>query len=264
MKKQHVFITVVLFLSFASVAFADFHAGIGLKLDSFLPMDQEMYGERLVNREWAPIIVDKDWSVGRDRQQFYGLNRYSYILGPALVQKFSWDFGLGFEISERFSWLLFAPNSEVDINFSRFMLPIQITPRYQFSFANGRFRPYVGAGVGFYYTITNIGGKDMFNQRINPEFDESDDESDEPEFLTPSREFKMSDWYIGYHATVGMDFYLSDRLALNLGINYETVQIKSLDVILVQDGVDEFHWESEEIEGDGGGVVISLGASYGF
>lgn len=256
------------------LAFAGSHMAVGGALDLFFPLDADMYGKGLTDNSWGRDILGKEYSVGEDRVQFVGPNRYSVILSPVLIQSYFWDRGPGIELSEQFQYLFFSPNKDVDIGYERFMVPIRLTFKWTFR-PDKKVRPFIGAGGGIIYTLTHISGKGLYDQERNPDYTTDDtedadsgldgqDDSGARPFFTENREFGRSGWYPGVHATAGVDIKLKYDLALVLGLRYEYVPIETIEVEFVSDGIDEWHWKERKLEGDAGGIAASVGVTYVF
>lgn len=258
-----------------SLAFAGSHVGIGAALDGFFPLYTEMYGSRMVDNSWGRDMFGKDWSSGEDRVHFVGPNRYSMIFSPALAQTYFWDWGLGIELTEQIQYLHFAPNKDVDITFDRFMIPMRLTVAWTF-FTTKKVRPFAGVGASLNYVVTRVAGKDLFDQRRNPDYyeDDSDDadsaanaddeENNERAFLITRHEWGLDGWYPGVHGVIGVRVPLTEELMLNVAARYEALPIESIDVAFVSDGDEQWHWEKRKLEGDAGGLGASVGVLYWF
>ena len=264
--KKILLVMVLLVLALpAAPAEAGVHARWGFRLDGLITAEPELWGEGLLDAEWAEAIEGEPLGDDASREQFFFVNRPSFVLGPALFQEIYFDFGFGVEIAEGFRYLTFAPNRGVDVRFDRLVIPLTITPRYRFTLGSrDEFRPYLGAGAGFHYTITNISGSDLFAQRENPDYAAGEANPDEPRHLRQGREFGRSDWFFGFHGTAGLDWHLTDQLAVNAAFQYEYVAMESVEIGIAPGEPGEIRWEEETVEGNGGGYLVQIGVAYGF
>ena len=279
MFRRLVFAFCMTILILPAAAFAGSHFSIGLAVDGFFPSNQAMWGEGMVGNEWGKIMYGKEWSTGSDRVQYVGPNRPYMIWGPTLYQSYNWDFGLGLELSEQIQYLHFSPSQDVDVTFDRFMVPIKFTIKYTF-LTDQKIRPFLGAGASIIYSISRIGGKDLYDQKRNNDYyeDDTDDfdsglsedvnsenkDSGASAFKTDQREFGIDAWYPGIHFLFGTNFYVKEKLAILLVVRYEVMWLESIDAELVEDGDEQWHWEERKFRGDAGGFGLSLGINYDF
>jgi len=250
-------------------AFPNF--SFGASLEYFHPLDADLWGQTMANNSWGRDIAGFKDSVGKDRNSFYTFNRYNGIVSPGLSQSLTWDFGLSVELAERWQWLIWAPNKDVDIIYDRIAVPITVTPKYSF-LPTGSFHPTVSAGVGVYYFYTHIYGDDLYDQHRNADFpNEGIGTQPDPDIPTPKeffrtpRDFKANDWFVGGHVGAGFDLDLGNQLLLSLAFRYSIVPAESIEAVRVREGnIHDWHWEEGKIKGDAGGVSGSVGLSYMF
>lgn len=277
---------IVLFLCIAffaipTISIAGSHIGMDLALDGLFPIDPKMYGERMVGNSWGKDMFDKGWSTGKERVEFVSPNTYYMVYSPKFTETIFWDWGFGIEFSQKIQYLHYSPNKDVDVTFDRFMLPLGLTFKWTFlGESKSKVRPFVGLGASYTYVISRVAGKDLFDQKLNPDFlfDDSDDadaglneeeegkynDSDASRYLTTQNEFGMSGWYLGGHLIAGMNVILTDELALTLTLRYETLSIESLDVELIRDGNEQWYWKERKLKGDAGGLGVSVGVLKSF
>ncbi len=278
-------LVVLLFLlmmtAMPTLSYAGSHIGVGIALDGLFPIDPKAYGEKMVGNSWGRDMFDKGWSTGKERVEFVSPNTYYMVYSPVLHQSLFWDSGPGIEFSQQIQYLFFSPNKDVDVTFERFTVPLKLTFKWTFlGKTKSKVRPFVGIGGGYTYVITRVAGKDLFDQRSNPDFlyDDSDDadaglneeeegelnDSDASRYLTTQNEFGMSGWYLGGSVVTGMDVLLKDDLALSFSLRYETLPIEYLDVELILDGDEQWHWKERKLKGDAGGFGVSVGVTKSF
>ena len=260
-------IAAIFLLVLVSPAVAELGAGLEL----FLPSDPDMYGKGLVDNNWPDYVRNEfDWRSGEDRVQLYGPSSYDRLVSPVLFQRIEFgagsSFSWGFELSERFRWLMFAPAKDVDIVFERKEVPFSLVPFGKLTF--GKFDVMFGAGGSAIYATTSVSGKDMFRQEANPYYDPEDEESDEPRAKYESQRFGRSGWTFGWLAKISIGFKLKESLRLGLDVEYSGFTLESLEPEIVDDGYDpdadivQFHWKEKTISGDAGGIGVILGISY--
>jgi hypothetical protein len=130
------------------------------------------------------------------------------------------------------------------------------------------------------YTLTRISGQDLFDQERNPDypFDDTEDadsaldnedelengDSDARMYHTETREFGRSGWYPGFHATAGINIMVKYDLALVLALRYEYLPIETVEIEMVSDGPNEWHWKDRTLKGDAGEFAGSFGIAYIF
>jgi len=273
MRRCIVALTLVAFLAAPAVSRADVGFFLGASWEYFWPRDSEMFGESMASNSWGRDIAGISYSTGTDRNQFYTFNRPNRLMSPGLSQSIVWDSGVSIELAERWVWLQWAPNRDVDIVCNHMMVPLTLTPRYRF-FPGARFHPTISLGFGYYYFNTRISGDDLYDQTRNSNYEdealvgEDEPPSHQPEprrYLRKEREFSRSGWYPGYHGGLGFETQLSDRLSFTLEFCWSLIPVKTIDVVRVREGnVEDWHWEEREISGDAGGLHTTLGISYLF
>ncbi|MCB9487739.1 MAG: hypothetical protein H6684_03295 [Deltaproteobacteria bacterium] len=263
----------VLLLGSPLAAFgADF--GIGADLEYFRPLDPEMYGETMASNTWGRDIKDLSYSTGTDRNQFYGPNRPTGMLVPGLTQEWAHESGFSVKLAEKWLWLVWSPNVDVDIVFQRTMVPIELTPQWTFNKA-GKVRPTVFVGGSANYVVTTIDGNDLYDQNRNENYpNETVPEDDDPgasgaaeprEYFRDKRSFGEDGWYLGAHAGAGVQVELQPGLYLEGTLRWSTIPIESIEAVRVREGnPDDWHWEEKELTGDAGGISASVGVMYFF
>lgn len=87
----------------------------------------------------------------------------------------------------------------------------------RFKFFNFKLKPYIGAGIGFY----------VYKESLPERFEEVSGVSE------------------GFHAELGLDYSLSNRISFNFNVRFITAKIKDTEVNL-------------------GGISIGFGAAYNF
>jgi hypothetical protein len=100
-------------------------------------------------------------------------------------------------------------------------------------------------------------------------FDDTEDlagsaDSSSDRYFTVNREYGEDGWYPTVHAVAGTNLMLNDSLALVITLRYEYMEIESLEVELVSDGEDQWHWNEKKLKGDAGGFGLSFGVNYAF
>lgn len=244
----------VLLCAGAAQAGSFVHAHAGARIEAWVPSDPDLWGQGLLDEKWVPAVLGPDNGPGLNDEQFIGPGRPWFLLVPGITQEIFFDNGFAIEIAERIVHVLFAPNRGLDIHYSRYSIPITITPQYRFAFGpRDQFRPYVGAGAGFYYTATTIEGSDLYDREMRGERE-----------LREPRRFSRSEWNFGALAVAGIKWFVLDRMAITLAAGYEYVDARTTEIRLVEDGPGAHHWEDRTIGGDGGGTVFELGVSGGF
>ncbi|MDP8255776.1 MAG: hypothetical protein P9M14_08505 [Candidatus Alcyoniella australis] len=233
---------------------------VGLSLDGIVPLDSDIYGATMLDNDWAKTMSGITYSYDSQGASYYGPNRESLVLGPALQFKYISRIGLGFEISERFSWLYFQPDSEVDVGFSQLVLPTLITLKYQmFLGERDQIRPFVGVGAGAYYVQSVISGPDLQDRQLDPGA-----AAGERDYLYQSQRFERSGWAAGYHGLIGLDYFVTRRVGLSAALSYETCRWTGVEAELIDDGDGTWHWQEYDLDGDLGGIGLRLGLTSNF
>lgn len=250
-------------IALAGASSADTYAGFGALLDYQGPLDPEMYGGGMSDNAWGRDLLGISHSHGDARNQFYTWNRPHLLVSPGLDGFYGWDFGLSIHLRTKWTWLSWAPNRDVDIVMDRVQVPVELVPTWSFNTA-GRVQPKLFAGGGIQYVSTHIFGRDLFDQRPNPNFDDettpepgadAGDNTPEPRrFFKDDREFGKSGWYPIATAGAGVDFVLSDSARLGASVAYSSQPMETVEAVLVMDGPEAWHWVEKSIEGDGGGI----------
>jgi len=262
-------IMAVMIVITAAASWANPDFWVGITLNNFIPINSEMYGGKLIHTEWGKQIEGLSWSQGPSRVQYYGVNRYNYMLSPKLTQAISFDMGLILELSESFTWMMFAPNSEVDIIYQRLMIPLLLTPKYEFKLAGGKVRPYIGAGGGVYFVNTHISGKDLYDKKPNPKYVEQANSdtnkgNNEPEYIFKTHKFGTERWVPGCQGVVGVNLRATPQLYVNLGVNWSYIPVTDVYAQLNKINQNTWNWESKRKNGDAGGPSLDIGVNYSF
>ncbi len=274
MRRKAIAAAIILLILAPAASKADLNPVFGASVEYFWPVEPEMYGSRMAPNSWGEDIKGYSYSHGTDRNQFFTPSRYDRIFSPGLTQTIAWDSGLSVELAERWLWLIWAPNRDVDIVYSKTMIPITLTPSWTFNKA-GRLRPMIGAGVGICYVNVNISGQDLYDQARNENYDlEGSPEPGDtgignvPEkrlYIKRTREFSREDWAPEGHIVAGLEMAVNDRLSFNLQARWSVMVMKTIDVVRVSEGnTESWRWEEQEIEGNAGGFHGIVGLTYGF
>jgi hypothetical protein len=242
-------------LGCALPALAGFHGNVGLRADAVMRLSPDLYGETMIGEKWAATVEGHPVGPGANDVAYTSLNRPGFQIVPAITERLFFDFGFGVEIAQRFVFVEFAPNRDLSITFRRFALPITVTPRYEFAFGEKKqFRPFVGLGGGVHYTTTEIAGFDLYDQTVR----------EDGSIQRDSRDFSRADWFWSVHGQAGFEWFATDALSIAATVQYEYVSMESIEIDLREDGPSAFHWEEDEVAGDGGGVSVQFGVTYGF
>jgi len=274
MRRSAIISAVTLLALIPLAANADLYPVLGASVEYFWPAEAEMYGSRMAPNSWGEDIKGISYSHGTDRNQFFTPSRFDRIFSPGLTQSIAWDFGLSVELAERWMWLIWAPNRDVDIVYNRIMVPITITPSWTFN-KGGNFRPVIGAGVGYCYVNTNIAGQDLYDQRRNDNYNREGDpepgasgDENVPEqrlFIRESREFSREAWVPEAHAMAGLELGINDRLSVTGQVRWSVMMMETIDIVRIsENSSDNWHWEEQKIKGNAGGFHGTIGITYAF
>jgi hypothetical protein len=242
----------------------------GASLDALFPGDPDAYGDRMIGNDWGKQIRDKDFSTGSGRADFVSPNRTTFLLAPVLVQSVETDSGVTIEMTQSVNYLFYSPTKELDVTFERFNVPLRLGARYTFM-RERRFRPQIGAGGSLHYVVTRIAGKDLFSQKIDPDFVDELSPTEQQyhpdgdfEYETMQHEWALSGWYGGWYALIGAQVGFNEKLALSFAVRYESVRIRTLDAALDAESEDVWTWKKREFNAEAGGVTGSVGILYSF
>ena len=274
MRRIAIVSAVILLAIIPLAAKADLYPVFGASVEFFWPVEPEMYGSRMAPNSWGEDIKGYSYSHGTDRNQFFTPSRFDRMFSPGLTQTVAWDFGLSVELAERWIWLIWAPNRDVDIVYNKTMVPVTLTPYWTFN-KGGKLRPMIGAGAGCVYVNTNISGKDLYDQTVNDNYDSEgspepgntgmDNVPEQRLYLRKSREFSQEDWIPEAHAVIGLELALNDRLSLTGQLRWSYMKMETIDVVRVSRGnTESWRWLEQKIKGNAGGAHGIIGLTYSF
>ena len=153
----------------------------------------------------------------------------SFDFSYFFVKSFSLEFSLGYTQTD----MEVGYRGDTEAYGTLTQIPILLTARYHFVF-NDKVVPYIGAGIGYYLN-------DMDNADGNGDFFDG----------APSGVESFADDAFGYHINAGVEFFIIDRLALNIDLKYV---LMSTDIGFEGAGYDESSDSKVDVFSTGVGI----------